>query len=172
MKAIQTIHSFCSYCGAPFLPDQAWPRTCPACGNITYRNPLPVAVCLVPVNRGVVLIRRAIHPGFGGLALPGGFVDYGESWQQAARREVWEETGIEIDARDIQPYWFASAPDSTLIVFGLAKALQSEPVFQASDEVSEIIITRQPVALVFGLHTAVLHRFFTANRALEDLWNS
>src|SRR4029078_3947855 len=43
------IHSYCSYCGSAFAAEQPWPRECAACGNITYRNPLPVAVAVVPV---------------------------------------------------------------------------------------------------------------------------
>ena len=43
-------HTFCSFCGMRFPEDAGRPRCCPACGNTTYRNPLPVAVALVPVE--------------------------------------------------------------------------------------------------------------------------
>lgn len=153
-------NSHCSYCGAPFAPGQAWPRTCSGCNNISYINPIPVAVCIVPASNGVVLVRRSIHPGKGGLALPGGYINFGESWQQAARREVWEETGISLDPDQIQPFWTASAPDSTLLVFGLALPLPGLPEFHPTEETSELVIATEAITLVFSLHTAALKRYY------------
>ena len=153
-------NSHCSYCGSPFAPEQAWPRACPNCHNIAYINPIPVAVCIVPAPGGVVLVRRSIQPGKGGLALPGGYINYGESWQQAAQREVWEETGISLNPDQIQPFWTASAPDSTLLVFGLAAPLPGLPEYKPTDETSELVIASESVDLVFSLHTAALKRYF------------
>ena len=63
-------YTFCSFCGTRFPPSENWPRTCPACHNTTYRNPLPVAVMLVPVEeKGLLLIRRLVEPQAGKLAL-------------------------------------------------------------------------------------------------------
>ncbi|MET9165817.1 NUDIX hydrolase, partial [Streptomyces cellulosae] len=73
--------SHCSTCGAPYGEGvSGWPRTCPACGAVAYRNPLPVAVALQPVydtqGTALVVVTRAIPPAKGGTALPGGWVDY------------------------------------------------------------------------------------------------
>src|SRR5882757_7355996 len=91
-------NTHCASCGTAYAAGAGWPRTCPSCGTIAYRNPLPVAVALLPVHdagaTGLVVIRRAIRPSIGQLALPGGFVDFGESWQQAVVRELAEETAI------------------------------------------------------------------------------
>ena len=67
-------NSYCSYCGHPFAPDQPWPRRCEHCHNVTFQNPLPVAVLLLPVDDGVLVVRRAIQPRLGQLALPGGYI--------------------------------------------------------------------------------------------------
>ncbi len=97
------LHSHCSYCGGAFPAAAAWPRHCRHCGRTSYRNPLPVVVVLLPVAGGLVVIRRDIEPSKGLLTLPGGYLDLGETWQEGARRELLEETGIDIPAGHDQP---------------------------------------------------------------------
>ncbi|MFK7985790.1 MAG: NUDIX domain-containing protein [Sandaracinaceae bacterium] len=60
----------------------------------TYRNPYPTVDVIVEVEGGIVLIERRNEPE--GWALPGGFIDYGEAPEDAARREVEEETGLTV----------------------------------------------------------------------------
>jgi 8-oxo-dGTP pyrophosphatase MutT (NUDIX family) len=159
---------YCSYCGGAFAEDQAWPRTCTACARITYRNPVPVGVVLLPVDRGLLVIRRGIEPGRGQLALPGGYMDMGETWQEAVTREVREETGILLDPEGIELFHVCSAtPGNTLLlVFGLApKCRASElPEFVPSEEATERLILRQPAELAFSSHTEVMSRFFARRR--------
>jgi 8-oxo-dGTP diphosphatase len=89
---------FCPRCGAEAQVE--FPRSlgCPACGYQVYYNPDPVAA-VIPRdgNGGLWLLRRGFDPGRGLWTFPGGFVDLGESVEDAARREVREE--LEIDVR-------------------------------------------------------------------------
>ncbi|MEJ2198534.1 MAG: NUDIX hydrolase [Desulfuromonadales bacterium] len=70
--------------------------SCPHCGKRTtrYRNPLPTVDIIIMISEKIVLIERHNPPQ--GWALPGGFVDYGESLEEAALREAREETGLEV----------------------------------------------------------------------------
>lgn len=70
--------------------------TCPSCGSPVkqYRNPFPTVDIIIEIDSRIVLIERKYPPH--GWALPGGFVDYGESLEDAARREAKEETSLEI----------------------------------------------------------------------------
>ena len=73
------------------------PRYCPSCGALVvkYSNPYPTAdVIIYDQQRGIVLIRRGKEPL--GMALPGGFIEEGESAEHAAVREMKEETGLDI----------------------------------------------------------------------------
>jgi ADP-ribose pyrophosphatase YjhB (NUDIX family) len=160
-------HSHCSYCGAAYAEGLPWPRTCAACGNTSYLNPTPVAVVLLPVDDGLLLVRRAIPPHVGKLALPGGYVNLGETWQEAGAREVLEETGVVIDPREIRDFRVLSAPEGMVLIFGLARprALAELPPLQASDEASECIIGRADAEIAFELHRQVVEEFFSARVA-------
>lgn len=160
--------SFCSYCGSQFSPDQAWPRTCATCQQTTYRNPIPVSVLLAPVIEdgriGVLAVRRNIEPHKGKLALPGGFVEFDESWQAAAAREAQEEANVVIDPQTIREFLVRSAPDHTIIIVGRTSPLPaaSLPPFYPTQEATERVILHAPVELAFPLHSAALRQFFAS----------
>jgi ADP-ribose pyrophosphatase YjhB (NUDIX family) len=163
-------NSHCSYCGAGLAEREPWPRTCPACGNKTYLNPIPVVVVLVPVADSLVVIRRDIEPQKGTLTFPGGYIDLGETWQEGAQRELREETGIEIAHREITLYDVQNGLDNTLVVFGLA-AKQPLTVLKpfSSKETAEVVLIDRPIELGFPMHTRVARRFFSeAGKALAQ----
>ena len=75
---------------------------CPKCGAAVkaYSNPFPTVDALIyDRERGIVLIDRKFEPL--GWALPGGFVDYGETVEAATIREALEETGLRITLRGL-----------------------------------------------------------------------
>lgn len=159
-------NAYCSFCGAKFAADAPWPRTCERCGNVSYRNPLPVSVVLQPVDGGLLAVRRTINPGKGQLALPGGFIELPESWQEAAARELQEETGLQITPDEIALFRVYSAPDGTLLVFGLAPSMRQEelPPFVGDEESSERVILQEAVELAFSLHTQVVGEYFASRQ--------
>lgn len=155
-------HAHCGYCGASFAADQAWPRRCGNCQNISYRNPIPVAVAVVPVDGGLLAIRRDLEPRRGFLALPGGFIDHGEAWTHAVAREVREETGFTIDPDEVRQFAVESAPDGTLLVFGLTGPRTREQLgqFHGDGEVSGFAIVEAPCEMAFPLHEEVVRTWF------------
>jgi ADP-ribose pyrophosphatase YjhB (NUDIX family) len=155
-------NSHCSFCGTRFHAAEPWPRTCRACGNKTYLNPLPVVVVLCPMNKGLVVIRRNIAPQKGTLTLPGGYLDPGETWQVGARRELLEETGIDIDERGIRLFDVMNGLDDTLVIFGLAEE-QPAAVLKpfTSEETQEVVLIESPIELGFPMHSQVVLRYFT-----------
>ncbi|MFF2013109.1 NUDIX domain-containing protein [Streptomyces sp. NPDC058195] len=159
--------SHCASCGAPFdPPPAAWPRVCAVCGTTAYRNPLPVAVALLPVTgpgrTGLVVITRTIPPHRGGLALPGGYIDHDEDWKHAVVRELGEETGIEADARDVRLADALSAPDGHLLLFGLLpeRPATALPPARPTDETAGHHLLRAPAELAFPLHTRAVRNWF------------
>lgn len=158
-----TKDAHCSYCGATFAPAARWPRSCARCAQTTYRNPIPVAVCLLPVDDGLLLIRRTIEPARGRLALPGGFMDLGETWQRACAREVVEETGVAIDPGELRHWATLSPPDGgTVLIFGEARPRRRAdlPLFAVTSETSELAIGVGTETLGFPLHQQVFEEWF------------
>lgn len=82
---------------------------CPSCNTEieTFRNPVPTVDIIIEIGERIVLIERKNPPH--GWALPGGFVDYGESYESAALREALEETGIEVE--DLKQFHTYSKPN-------------------------------------------------------------
>ena len=109
---------FCPRCAAP--AEVTFPRSivCPSCGYRAYYNPKPVA-CAIPWDEEgrIWLLRRGFDPGGGLWTFPGGFVDLGESVEQAAHREVAEELAIEIELGSLLGVYSRSDDRVALIVF-------------------------------------------------------
>jgi ADP-ribose pyrophosphatase YjhB (NUDIX family) len=159
--------SHCSACGTPYGGGADWPRCCPACGTYAYRNPLPVAVALLPVRTagatGLVVIRRTIEPSRGLLALPGGFVDFGESWQQAVVRELAEETGIAACAADVTlADALTDVTGGYLLLFGLLPVRDAGtlPPSEPTEETEGHELLAAPAELGFPLHTLAARSWF------------
>lgn len=97
----------CSRCGGRLvfgeIPGEDRERlACEDCGHISYVNPRLVATAIPVTDDGkVVLIRRGIEPGKGSWAQPGGFLEVDETVAEGARREVMEETGLEVEVGEI-----------------------------------------------------------------------
>ncbi|AGL15766.1 NUDIX domain-containing protein [Actinoplanes sp. N902-109] len=155
-------YAHCTFCGARFTPGQPWPRRCAACGETSYLNPKPVAVALQPVGAGLLVIRRAVPPAAGTLALPGGFMEPSETWQQAAARELHEETGVTADPATVLLFDASSAPDGTLLIFALFPALASPadlPPHTDTETTGREVLER-PEQLGFDLHTRAVDQWF------------
>lgn len=93
---------FCPACGGPLesrlLKDGDPARlVCTVCGFVFYLDPkLAVGTVIVDDRHRIVLVKRAIEPGYGKWVFPGGYVDRGEEVQRAAVREAREEAGLDV----------------------------------------------------------------------------
>lgn len=166
--------SFCSYCGTQFPDLASYPRTCAHCGVTIWANPIPVSVVLAQITdgarTGLLVIRRAIPPGVGKLALVGGFLEDHETWQVGGAREVREETGVVVDPAALTPLWFTSTEPkpNRVLLFSIAPAqpIASLPAFAADGETSERGVIFGPGGLddvfAFSLHVEAARRYFAA----------
>ena len=135
---------------------------CPKCGYEieVYKNPVPTVDIIIETPGGIVLVKRKNPPY--GWALPGGFVDYGETLEEAAVREAKEETGL--DVKLVRQFHAYSDPSRdprqhTITVVFIAKA-EGMPV--AGDDAKEVgVFTRHtiPKELAFD-HAKILEDYF------------
>ena len=99
-------YKFCPRCGSRLgvrllKRDDPERLVCESCGFVFYLGPKLVAGAIVEMDGGIVLIQRDIEPGYGKWTFPGGFVERGERAEAAARREMLEESGLEIEVGEI-----------------------------------------------------------------------
>ena len=92
---------FCPRCGAPLSrkllkPTEPERLVCSRCDFVFYLDPKIAVGTIIRSDGGIVLVRRAIEPGYGKWVFPGGYVDRGEALEAAALREAREESGLEI----------------------------------------------------------------------------
>lgn len=88
---------FCPICGQSLTvhdDGQSSRPHCARCRRFYYSNPVPAACCFVSRGDGLLFVRRAVEPAKGLWTLPGGFIELGETAEQAALRELEEETGL------------------------------------------------------------------------------
>lgn len=173
--------TFCSYCGTKYPAADAprrYPLTCTGCATQVWANPLPVSVVLQPVVKdgrtGLLVVRRAIEPKKGKLALVGGFLEEHETWQIGGAREILEETGVKVDPTKLVPFWFTSTEPrpNRVLLFSTAAPLDASALGDAAPnaETSERGLVFGPGGLddvfAFPLHGEAARRFF-AEHALD-----
>jgi 8-oxo-dGTP diphosphatase len=138
-------YKFCPQCGGRLekrlvKPGEPQRLVCTACGFIFYLNPKLSVIAVIPMDGGVVMVRRAINPGYGLWVVPGGFVDRGEVVEDALVRETQEETYLTV--RPIRLLNIYSYPDNPTVITAYVTEYVSGEL-GAGDETLE--------ARVFGL---------------------
>jgi ADP-ribose pyrophosphatase YjhB (NUDIX family) len=94
------VANFCPVCGTALEQGQRFGKVrpvCPDCGHVVFFEPKVAVVMIAAEDERVLLIKRAVNPGKGWWSLPAGFVDAGEDPKDTVRREMLEETGLEVE---------------------------------------------------------------------------
>jgi 8-oxo-dGTP diphosphatase len=125
------VYRFCPACGGPLEtrrlkagdPDRL---VCTVCGFVFYIDPkVAVGTIIRTEHDRIVLVRRAIEPGYGLWVFPGGYVDRGEEIMAAARREAKEESGLDVRIDGLINIYSYSGGAPIIIVYA-ATALSGE----------------------------------------------
>lgn len=133
---------FCPRCGARLaeglVPSEGRQRLiCTGCGRIHYLNPRLVAATITVREGQAVLLLRAIEPRKDTWAIPGGFVEMGETTEEAARRETAEETGLEVALASLLGVYSQPVAGIVTVVY-LARAVGG--MLQPSTEAQQLAL--------------------------------
>lgn len=131
-----------------------------------FKNPLPTVDIIIEYGGGVVLIRRKNPPP--GWAIPGGFVDYGESLEEAAVREAREETGLVVRLKRQMHTYSDPERDARGHTITTVYVAEGSGELKAADDAAEAgVFTRDtlPGEIAFD-HREILEDYFKDNRRL------
>ncbi len=142
-------HGFCAACGARSEPAMGgWQRNCPACGAHHFPRTDPVVIMLVTRGNAVLLGRSPGWPE-GMYSLLAGFVEPGETLEAAVRREVFEETGVQLGAVS----YLASQPwpfPASLMMGCRAEALDDQISIDPAEIEDALWVTREEMVRVLA----------------------
>lgn len=113
---------------------------CPDCGHVAYENPKVVVGSVVADAGRVLLCRRAIEPRRGFWTLPAGYLELGETIEEGAKREAWEEARACITLDGILGVYSISRIGQVQILFRACFAERNAPRFSAGPESLEVAL--------------------------------
>lgn len=120
VETVLFTYNYCPRCGTHLEDKMVQNKlrpVCPACNLVIFLNPRTVAA-VIPIHDGkLALVRRGMRPRKGSWVFPGGYVDQGETVEDAARRETWEETGLTVELDGLIGIYSRSGEETVLIVY-------------------------------------------------------
>jgi ADP-ribose pyrophosphatase YjhB (NUDIX family) len=146
-------------------------KICPHCWKelLEYQNPVPTVDIIIELETpGIILIKRKNYPY--GWALPGGFVDYGETVEMAAAREAKEETSLELESMRQFGVYSDPARDPRRHTLSIVFIAQGRGMPHAADDAEDLgIFTKSnlPAPIVFD-HDKILQDYFRMKKTTDD----
>ena len=143
MRVKKPISNFksCPLCTTPLElteHDHKQRRVCPACDFVDFHNPAPAAGAVVVVDGKLLLVKRAADPYKGDWCIPAGFMEWDESPQHCAERELKEETGLDIIVGKIFDVYSGTDDPRTNAVLILYFGRVAGGVATAGDDAAEV----------------------------------
>lgn len=158
---------FCSQCGAPVqrrIPegDDRERHVCDSCSTIHYQNPRIITGCLPIFEDQVLLCKRAIEPRKSYWTLPAGFMENGETTEEGALRESWEEARASIELDNL--YTLFNLPHINQVYFFYRGTLSNLDFAPGAESLDVKLFSEQEIPweeLAFPVVRKTLEHYFT-----------
>lgn len=156
---------FCLRCGGSLVPldDHGSERpTCAECGYVYYRNPVPAAGVVLARDGEVLMVKRRYAPRPGAWCLPSGFMEYGETPERCALRELREETGVRGRLTGLLGVYSGLDDPRVRAVLIVFTARMTGGVLSAGDDASAarwFPLAKLPRSIAFAAHRRALAEF-------------
>lgn len=167
MRVKITDMKYCSNCSKSIqlkkIKDDSIPRyACDSCGVVHYQNPNIVSGCIVYHENKVLLCRRAIEPRRGYWNLPAGYLENGESVEEGAIREVWEEAEAKVDIKYLHCLYDLTHVNQVYLLF--VAALKNKQFSCGVESLEVGLFAEEDIPwkeIAFGSTTFALKRYFS-----------
>ncbi len=169
--------NFCSHCGSDQLEmripdgDHRLRYVCLQCKTIHYTNPNMVVGCIVEKEGRVLLAKRGINPRLGYWNLPCGFLENGETIQEGAVREVFEETGVKVRLGHLHTVYNLIHARQVYLIF-TAEMIGEH--FETTPESTEIAFFDENTVpweeMAFSSNTFALEKYFKADLSEQQTY--
>ena len=170
MNPLRHAYPYCPRCRAEMArtteggAERPW---CPDCGFVQYLNPAPAAAVIVRRGETVLLTRRRYEPRAGHWTLPAGFLEYDEPAPEAARREAYEETGLEVAVDDLYAVHHGLLPPDRSVILIVYRARELGGELRAGDDADAVgffALDDLPGPIAFSSHRKVLDALLAEHR--------
>lgn len=130
---------FCIVCGGE-SSGESNVRKCTKCGKTRFINPIPATGAIIIQDQKFLLTKRAFEPAKGKWDIPGGFMNVGETYEDAISREILEELGVEVTAikyfnSQFDKYEYDGVIDEVIVINFLVEVEKFE--FKPTDDITE-----------------------------------
>ena len=158
------IFSYCPHCRTDMINrDEGGIQrpVCPACGFVQYMNPAPGAAVILIREGEICLVQRKFAPKEGQWTLPTGFMEWDETIEETAVREVAEETGLEVKLVRLYAVETGLLPPDIPVLVTFFQAEETGGSLEAGDDAAEVgfyPFDGFPGPIAFGAHRRVIAR--------------
>ena len=163
---LKKYYKYCPKCSAELVKktvDHKKRKACPVCGFVLYRNPAPASAVILIRDKKILLVKRKYNPFKGDWSLPAGFIEYDESPEQCAVREVKEETNLDIRLTGLFKVYSGSDDPRTNAILVVYLAEVTGGTLKPGDDASKAEYFAQdkiPNNIAFAAHLRVIEDFY------------
>jgi 8-oxo-dGTP diphosphatase len=165
-RDIERTYRYCPRCGAEMIDkriDHKARKVCPVCKFVFYHNPVPAAGVVIEKDNKILLVKRKFEPYKGDWSFPAGFMEYDESPEQCAIREIKEELNVDVELNGLFGVYSGKDDPRThaVLIMYWAKIIGGE--LKPGDDAEEISFFAKeeiPQNIAFLAHRQIIKEFF------------